>query len=313
MSQLPDFALAFDDRQPLFILRKSSLIGLWLATLLYGIYVILFGISVYIFWTAGKARNPLLQLSAVFMFSLSTAHMILDIVTTLGMNLETGTYLRPTAIAAVYLHLTNSAIADSVIIYRCYIVWGFNKYFILPIILVITTTVYGYTMGLSVGTISISLATNIIVTGLTAGRLWWGGRKTAAILGPHHIDKYARATSIVLESGAIYSLSLLVFLILSRIELGTRRSVPANSYACELPHSYVIYLAVSQLVGIIPTLIIVRVGLNLRPDHETMSGLHFHSRAMSPGRPLNIALTTEVTSDRVSEVEGEKVQSESAP
>lgn len=94
---------------------------------------------------------------------------------------------------------------------------------------------------------------------------------------------------------------------------------------------YVVYLAVSQLVvhvvfrctlscllthakqGIIPTLIIVRVGLNLRPVHETMSGLNFHSRAMSPGRPLNIALTTEVTSDRVSEVEGEKVQSNSGP
>lgn len=72
-----------------------------------GVYVILFGISVYIFWTAGKARNLLLQLSAVFMFSLSTAHMILDIITTLGMDLETGTYIRSTAIAAVYLHLTN--------------------------------------------------------------------------------------------------------------------------------------------------------------------------------------------------------------
>ncbi|KAJ8703192.1 hypothetical protein PTI98_001837 [Pleurotus ostreatus] len=140
MAQLADFAVAFDDRQPLFILRKSSLVGLWLATFLYGVYVILFGISVYIFWTAGKARNLLLQLSAVFMFSLSTAHMILDIITTLGMDLETGRYIQSTAIAAVYLHLTNSAIADSVIIYRCYIVWGFNKYFILPIILVITTT-----------------------------------------------------------------------------------------------------------------------------------------------------------------------------
>ncbi|KAF9493942.1 hypothetical protein BDN71DRAFT_1449593 [Pleurotus eryngii] len=52
-------------------------------------------------------------------------------------------------------------------------------------------------MGLSLGTISISLATNIIVTGLTAGRLRWGGRQTAAILGPHHLDKYTRATSVI--------------------------------------------------------------------------------------------------------------------
>ncbi|KAJ8517672.1 hypothetical protein ONZ45_g5165 [Pleurotus djamor] len=314
----------YGDGQAVFLLRKSSLVGLWVATLLYGIYVVLFAACIYIFWTNTKSPRPEplfiastsphhlspppaagsttfktrgidvhrrshqphsfpavsspqtkptinlpLQVSAVFMFGLSTAHMILDIITTLGMDVETGLYVRPTALAGVYLHLTNSAIADCVIIYRCYIVWGFNKYFILPMILVLTTTVYGYTMGLSVGTISLTLGTNIIVTGLTAGRLWWGARQTAKVFGKEHKDKYSKATAIVLESGAIYSLSLLVFLVLMRLELGTRRSVPANTYACELPKSYVIYLIVSQLVGIIPTLIIVRVGLNVPTFQRT--------------------------------------------
>ncbi|TFK60649.1 hypothetical protein BDN72DRAFT_864189 [Pluteus cervinus] len=55
--------------------------------------------------------------------------------------------------------------------------------------------------------------TNFCVTLLTAGRIGWVAHKTRQLLGKSAAKKYGTAVAIVIESGLIYSLSVLVVLV----------------------------------------------------------------------------------------------------
>ncbi|EEB94203.1 hypothetical protein MPER_07024, partial [Moniliophthora perniciosa FA553] len=95
---------------------------------------------------------------------------------------------------------------------------------------------------------ALSMATNIIVTSLIAGRIWYIGLRTSKNLGRQHGVKYSRALVIIVESGALYSVSLFILLIL---------------YSIDNDAQIILFNWTSQIVGIAPTLIIVRVGLGL--------------------------------------------------
>jgi len=59
----------------------------------------------------------------------------------------------------------------------------------------------------------ISLATNTIVTFLSAGRIWWVSREIRASLGKDVVKKYNTAIMMIVESGAIFSVSILIYLV----------------------------------------------------------------------------------------------------
>ncbi|KAJ7795830.1 hypothetical protein B0H14DRAFT_3158384 [Mycena olivaceomarginata] len=70
-----------------------------------------------------------------------------------------------------------------------------------------------------------------------AGRIWWAARKAREVVGPKMISRYYTVCAMILESGAIYCAGGIVFLILS------------------------VHHNMSEVVGIAPTIIAVRVGL----------------------------------------------------
>ncbi|KAJ7451564.1 hypothetical protein FB451DRAFT_701613, partial [Mycena latifolia] len=108
--------------------------------------------------------------------------------------------------------------ADGLFIYRCYIIWGRNKRVIsLPVLLLLITTGLGFVtvyrnnisnpgaeiIDSRVG-FTFAIMTNLTLTVLTAGRIWWTQRELA-IVGLNQSQfsqRYTTAISVLLESGA---------------------------------------------------------------------------------------------------------------
>ncbi|KDQ54339.1 hypothetical protein JAAARDRAFT_209447 [Jaapia argillacea MUCL 33604] len=97
--------------------------------------------------------------------------------------------------------------------------------------------------------------TNILTTALIASRIWWmmGGLRTT--LGGRATRKYRRVLTMVVESGGIYTMSIVVRLTFLYVFPDDFFTVPEA--------------IVNQLTGITPTLLIVALGLRKSIDHTT--------------------------------------------
>ncbi|KAJ7878685.1 hypothetical protein B0H13DRAFT_972109 [Mycena leptocephala] len=144
-------------------------------------------------------------------------------------------------VAKDFLLVTNNIVTDGLFIYRCFVVWGCNICIVvLPMLMLFATTVLGYLVACEDDFISpyqldprvpiaITILTNIVLMGLTAGRIWWTRRDARIILESVHVHRYNTA----------------------------------------LPSFIPIFgVALTQIMNIAPTLMIVRVGLG-RTDQDT--------------------------------------------
>ncbi|KAJ7100310.1 hypothetical protein C8R43DRAFT_964089 [Mycena crocata] len=163
-----------------------------------------------------------------------------------------------------------SFVTDLVFLYRCYMIWGSRKKVLfLPGISMLATLVAEC---VSIGGIYAGLfhpnptyldpripailggVTNIILVGFTAGRIWYIRREAQICIPNTFRQRYDTAIIIILESGAIYVFCLIIW-------------VTAESLIMHSDSSGVIIFQgvaqglVLQAVNIVPTLILVRVGL----------------------------------------------------
>ncbi|KAI3613596.1 hypothetical protein WG66_006137 [Moniliophthora roreri] len=171
------------------------------------------------------------------------------------------------------LFCTNNAVTDALLVYRLYVMRNFHvKVVIGPILLLAVATACGYraAWGLSdskqgdayapdiymweLVSFAFSLVLNIIVTSLIAERLWRFGKRTAATLGQRHSRSYNHAMAMIVESGAIYSICVIIMVI---------------TYAAKTNGMIISYMALAQITGMNPLLIIVRVGLGMNPHDAT--------------------------------------------
>ncbi|KAJ7466902.1 hypothetical protein FB451DRAFT_1259474 [Mycena latifolia] len=232
---------------------------LWVSTFLYGIYLVLFCRCMYIFYR-GKKQLPLL-ISAIIMFALSTTTVIIFLLqgaTAYG-NAGLGLQLDQLQIAGAIVYVTNNIMADALLIYRCYIIWNTVWITVVPLLLLVATMILGYSIQLPLFFI-LSLSMNFFVPTLVAGRLWWVIRRIRGSSGAGTRRKGRNAMIIILESGLIYS----VFV-----------SLHMAFFHFSDPRDEIIYGALGQVVGIVPTLIIVRVGLGVSENgsgNSTMVG-----------------------------------------
>ncbi|KAF7328276.1 hypothetical protein MVEN_02567500 [Mycena venus] len=160
-----------------------------------------------------------------------------------------------------YLLVANNIVTDSLFIHRCYVIWGRNiKVVVVPTLSLVVTTVMG-SMGPShpdeIGrsdhndfrlAFGIMILTNLTLMALTAGRIWWIRCDVVTVLDPAVTRTYDTAIAMILESGAIYCISIILYLIaVARL----KDSLPAIS---------VFRAAIPQIMNIAPILILVRVG-----------------------------------------------------
>ncbi|KAF9463745.1 hypothetical protein BDZ94DRAFT_1308464 [Collybia nuda] len=164
------------------------------------------------------------------------------------------------SLAKTPLFITNNFIADILLVYRCYMVWGQRTYILIgSMALLAADTILGYVNAdgsiffyhkvMPPLFISTTLAINVIMTIATAGRIWWTIYTMRLLLPEQTVRRCAVALAVIIESGAIYSASLVLFL---------------------FTPLFLLCLPI-RLVGIMPTLMIVQVefGRNFYLEVET--------------------------------------------
>ncbi|KAJ7290479.1 hypothetical protein C8J57DRAFT_1275951 [Mycena rebaudengoi] len=228
---------------------------LWVGTFFYGIYFVLFCICMYILLHRPSSRgNTVLLVTAIALFTFSTILIVLILVLVTAEIEELASIPSDSIQNAAYIiYAINNSIADGLLIYRCYAVWNHDwRVIVLPVMLLIASTACGLDVFLdATPQFAVILATNFLATGLTAGRIWWISHHSRAYLGAAAQRRYASAIALIVESGMLYSATILAFLIVI--------SFPSLSSTLEEP----LLQIVTQVMGIAPTLIIVRVGLGV--------------------------------------------------
>ncbi|KAJ7238713.1 hypothetical protein C8J57DRAFT_1727601 [Mycena rebaudengoi] len=177
------------------------------------------------------------------------------------------------SIAGATVSTTNTLIADCVLIWRCWVVWNRNwKIIVLPLICTCVGAGLGYksiheqaayiinpnldrNKYVDYGTpyFALSLVTTSLATIFIVFRII-----TMTDPAARKARGYTRAIEIMVESAALYSISLIVFLPFL---------VQKASFDSGYPQAFI-----TQLTGICPTLIVARVSFgHARPD-ETWRG-----------------------------------------
>ncbi|TFK23333.1 hypothetical protein FA15DRAFT_670611 [Coprinopsis marcescibilis] len=243
--------------------------------MLYGIHVVLFAMACYILVRFQRRRMRWFLLVAVCsMFAISTVDIGLSIklsttdlwvlvTLTPAQSIER---MPPKAM----LFVTNNLIADILLFHRCWIIWGRPR--IIPwIALVCLTadTIWGY-LGHAAKTAAYQhtfrplylwtvFALNISVTAAAAGRIYY---VSIVAIPPNErrLHKICRAIiSTLVESAALYSSCILMFLLWVKYD-------EASAY-------WVIPLTMmTRLVAIMPTLMIVQLGLSHRAHTHNHDG-----------------------------------------
>ncbi|KAG1839624.1 hypothetical protein DFJ58DRAFT_811783 [Suillus subalutaceus] len=280
--------------------------------LLYGVYCVLFVISFVILVKRYRLSNPVIWVANCLLFMTSTAHFALafsHFYTALEYAPFSGfTNETPALMGANLLSSVADLVGDLLLIYRCWLVWGKNSYVIvLPLLAalggfgcilpipslllsidptspvppteIVPLTIAGY---------ALPLCTNIIVTGLIAGRLWYISRipildehGTPAIL---KIAAGGRPMMLIIESGALYMITQLIFVVLVAIG-NPAEAILSFAWDTNICES-------SYILGIASTLIIIRVGLGISSEQTmsamTLTQVEFHSQRQDTTGTLSV-------------------------
>ncbi|KAF8192957.1 hypothetical protein BJ912DRAFT_961536 [Pholiota molesta] len=255
LGNILDEALAF-----VAIFSTSAMVE----TLLYGIHLILFCICIFLLLRNRRLTQWFISISAVVMFVLSTA----DIAITFRVISYVVPRLADPKIAGITTKLIHAKtaifvadnfVAELILLYRCYMIWGRSKYILAGCsLLVVADTIWGFLgVGPALGILTPEpnrfipvyiwsiLAINIVLTLIAVCRIFWISRIAKRLVGQKQISVYHTAIAILVESSLIYSICILFYVLL-----------PFSN-----PYRVTIVLMAMRVVAIMPTLLIVQVGL----------------------------------------------------
>ncbi|KAF7288834.1 hypothetical protein HMN09_01365300 [Mycena chlorophos] len=249
---------------------------MWVGMFFYGIYLVLFCICMY-----HLLRRPLnrpsaiiLLVTAVLLFALSTTQEVLNIVLGSGEILGWEIDFEGISLADDVILVGENLIAGGFVvsktrllplryssfeIYRCWVVWYRNWIVIVPALAgLVITTVFGWDIDLSLSSFfALTLATDLYITLITAGRIWWiyhtsflEYQQSKSSFSSDASTHYKSSVAILVESG-------IIFPILFILRLAVQRPGLVN----------VITETLRQAMGIIPTLIILRISLGISVDN----------------------------------------------
>ncbi|TBU25893.1 hypothetical protein BD311DRAFT_726926 [Dichomitus squalens] len=253
----------------------AMLVGFACEGILWGIYTTLFIVALILLWHRSKRgiKNHYITVASVMLYVMCTTHFALNFnhfYTALGSTGVSGyaTETKP-LIGADFLVSVCDLMGDFILLYRCWVLWGQSYWVIaLPFMtavagfacigrvvrIVVTQTPTSSTpdpslVPLDIAGYALPLCTNAMATGLIAYRIW-----SMSVLndGQATLQSSARlaknAMTIIVESGLLYLVTQLVFVVLN----GTGNTSEAILVAMAV-----------QIYGISPTLIIIRVGLGI--------------------------------------------------
>ncbi|KAJ7066242.1 hypothetical protein C8F01DRAFT_1122777, partial [Mycena amicta] len=125
------------------------------------------------------------------------------------------------------LLIANVTFADTIFIYRCYLLWGARwKVILVPGALLVSTTVTGIIASLDLPGIDhrvpfiLGISTNVVLVGFSVGRII-SIRRSAVILGSNVLQsRYSTVLAVIVESGALYCFIALLVVVGRSIDYG---------------------------------------------------------------------------------------------
>ncbi|EJT96574.1 hypothetical protein DACRYDRAFT_25603 [Dacryopinax primogenitus] len=309
-------------------LEVAILVSVICQAIVYGMFLVLFGATCYVLTQKKKTTttNVAFLATACTMFVFITINFAVSwsrIMDALFHEANPTAYLgdltqwKEVFRTGVYIALT--AVADSLFIYRLYMVWSRNIWIcILPMLLLAGSLTSGIGIEVAIASLkgsglfasgiaawatsffSISLAQNVLTTLLIVWRIW------RVNLGAGHLGSNSLwpVIAVILESGALYSANLLCLL----------ATYASGSFA-----QYICLDILVPNIGCTFCLIIVRVGLGLSksgsqqaPTQEIGRATIGGTSARYPMRKINInvARTVDVDQEDVDIERGGKEGSE---
>ncbi|KAF8558178.1 hypothetical protein OG21DRAFT_1504555 [Imleria badia] len=262
----------------------AALIGFACEAVLWGVNATLFIVSLIILRhrrLSDSLNNPVIYLNGL-VFLCCTTHFALEFnhfhttLNAIGVN----NYANETSqlVGADFLISFTDLLGDLVLIYRCWMLWGKNYY---VVILPFLTSITGFAcivavldillatnptsptppaalVPLGLAAYVLPLCTNVVVTSLIVYRIWSTSRAIPDSTFEIGRGATRRAMMLIIESGALYLLFQLVFVIL---------------FAIGNPAEAILAVMAVQVYGIAPTLIIIRVGLGISSENTSGSVL----------------------------------------
>jgi len=204
-----------------------------IVTFLFGVYVVMFG-----YCTIIIAKRKVVQRirlgTLIALFLLASGDMAVTLYfffrfALSNANTLNGGHRWSKALKYKFaLYIVANAIASGLLISRCYTVWQNKRILIAPIVLAVCGTGMGFAsikatqLGdrLLAASFITSAAANLSVTLFIALRMWWSLRKVRRMAQ----DLSALSSfvaSLILDTGAIYSLSIFLYLVLHTLLLST--------------------------------------------------------------------------------------------
>ncbi|KAI0632632.1 hypothetical protein C8Q77DRAFT_1118742 [Trametes polyzona] len=277
-----------------FPLARAELIALFLESMVFGAFTVLYAIAIWILLYREKTRgkttlNRMLFGTTTVMWILSVAHLAIDVVRAIegfvvwggtpgGTNAFYGKISDPTEVAKNAVYVTMTLVGDTFVAYRLYVVWG-RVWWILgvPCAMLLATATAGFGACVELGLskegnaifaenlqpwirafFALSLTTNLLATFLIAARIMWSNRRLRKYrAGAAAASSHWEVIETMIQSAAIYSAALASL-------LGTYLTGSNAQYVC---------LDVLQpLIGVVFTLIIIRVGLGYTVNDSAGGG-----------------------------------------
>ncbi|KAL0565613.1 hypothetical protein V5O48_016407 [Marasmius crinis-equi] len=144
--------------------------------------------------------------------------------------------------------------AETMLIHRCYIIWGSSKRVGIPLAVTsvlgsLTSIVGAVLVGIGIGGdttvernlflaavgeqtsmagLLLSVLVNICITLLTAGRIWWINRESKIYLGVQSDNKLQHTMRIIIESGLMYPTAMVAQLINANVQKDFWAPVPVD-------------------------------------------------------------------------------------
>ncbi|KAI0753775.1 hypothetical protein C8Q74DRAFT_336231 [Fomes fomentarius] len=310
-----------------FPLPRAELIALFLESLVFGAFSVLYAIAVWILLYREKVRsksflNKMLFSTSTVMYVLSVVHLVLDVQRAVvgfvneggkpdGTLAFYGRLSNPTHVAKSVIFITMTLVGDGFVTYRLWIVWGRAWWIaVVPALSLFSTGVAGYGACYQFTLISsataifqsnlqpwitsffcLSLGTNLICTFLITARIMWSNRRVRKYRAANVATSQWDVIETLIQSAAIYSAGLASLL---------------GTYAAGSNAQYVCLDALQPLIGLVFTLIIIRVGLGYTlnetsgaqiSDHRPGPATHAQSNDYQL-RPVAINVSVSSTDDR---------------
>ncbi|KAI0072732.1 hypothetical protein K474DRAFT_1711331 [Panus rudis PR-1116 ss-1] len=263
-----------------FPIDKSYLVAGWLAAAFWGAFTVLFIACMYTSFT--RANRRWIYLGAIIvMYCLATAHISLILTRLIeafidhvhdaeqGATLYLADIAKPINRSKDMIYITTIWLGDTILAWRCFMVWNRDwRVISLPILMIIATAVSGYgavgqyflpnpytflAVHWAKGMLAVSMATNLILTLLTAGRIWVLAHRINfhVIAGSKTTVRYRTLVLVILETGMLVTVGkFLEFLLFN---LAPADGIGGNNAL------YIIMDCMPQLMGIAPTFIVLAV------------------------------------------------------